>query len=204
MDFVESSVLESTDGVSFQKERKLEQKEEIMHVRKRDTGGLSLSEQLAINKEEKEAEYKSKHNMFAPPPGLDQEEFDFFAQKEKEATQKRSARAQQAIDDSEAYEEALLASRNAVKKVEERSEAESAKFSFVRDIISSSVAENTNPVKSVVTVKVKKHKADKDKKKKDDKKRKRDDDADDTTTGSKKGGNAVLGLGLAYGSDSDE
>ena len=66
----------------------------------------TLYEQLAANKETKNAEWKEKHNPFKPPPGLDEDEAEFFQQVEESKRVAQQSRTEQMQQDRRAFHDA--------------------------------------------------------------------------------------------------
>ncbi|GAB5369924.1 hypothetical protein AAMO2058_001447900 [Amorphochlora amoebiformis] len=95
LNFVAKAVIRSEDGVTFNKETKIKEKEGLEGTKrkKRTKGpimpiGKSLAEQLADNEEKKDAEWKAKNNPFQPKPAMTEEEAEFLKEKRMEELRK--------------------------------------------------------------------------------------------------------------------
>ncbi|ETL80888.1 hypothetical protein L917_18665 [Phytophthora nicotianae] len=92
--FVSTSVLTSSDGL-FGDNVEEKRVTEAPAPRPEDTAGYKpLYEQLQERKEQKDSEWKEKNNPFAPPKGLDEEEFEYIQDlesKREDVERKRQA-----------------------------------------------------------------------------------------------------------------
>lgn len=113
--FVESAVLSSEDGVTFNKEKDIPDSLRETGGQKRampwapEGSNKSLGEQLAESKAKKDAEWKEANNPFKPPPGLDEEDFDFYESVEAKKEQSKIQKKIQADQDSRSFNMAQLA-----------------------------------------------------------------------------------------------
>lgn len=111
--FVESAVLSSEDGVTFNKEKDIPDSLRDEGGRSKpwapESCGKSLGEQLAEAKAKKDAEWKEANNPFRPPAGLDEEDFDFYESVEAKKEQSKLQKKIQADADSRAFNVAQLA-----------------------------------------------------------------------------------------------
>ncbi len=101
MNFEEGSVLESTDGVSYTKEKILEKRDDSTRGKSGVAvrGDKSLAEQLADAKEKKDEDWKEKNNPFRAPKALDDEDVAFLT--ELAAAQRREKDATKTADENE-------------------------------------------------------------------------------------------------------
>ncbi|KAG6611695.1 uncharacterized protein IUM83_17194 [Phytophthora cinnamomi] len=92
--FVSTSVLTSSDGL-FGDNVEEKRVTEAPAPRAEDAAGYKpLYEQLQERREQKDSEWKEKNNPFAPPKGLDEEEFEYI--KDLESRKEDSERKRQA------------------------------------------------------------------------------------------------------------
>ncbi|KAE8902400.1 hypothetical protein PF005_g481 [Phytophthora fragariae] len=91
--FVSTSVLTSSDGL-FGDNVEEKRVTEAPAPRAEDSAGYKpLYEQLQDRREQKDSEWKEKNNPFAPPKGLDEEEFEYI--KDLESRKEDSERKRQ-------------------------------------------------------------------------------------------------------------
>lgn len=78
--FVKTSVLSSTDGIDFSNEVAVESEEAKMaRVAAERASQRSLFDQLSEQRQKKQDEYDANtKRIFAPPKGIDEEEFSFL------------------------------------------------------------------------------------------------------------------------------
>uniref|UniRef100_A0A7S2X6R3 FAM192A/Fyv6 N-terminal domain-containing protein n=1 Tax=Lotharella oceanica TaxID=641309 RepID=A0A7S2X6R3_9EUKA len=171
--FVAKAVIRSEDGVTFNKETKIEpKKDEGSKLKGRRKGpimpiGKSLAEQLQENAEKKDAEWKAANNPFRPPPSMTEEEAEFLQEREMAERMKEKAKQELAEEGASQFKAARL-SKVVTRPAEPLPKVEGL-FGKVNadndDKITENKAESDKPK---VMVKVK------DKKKKKKKKRKKD------------------------------
>mmetsp|Transcript_12371 Transcript_12371/g.18452 ORF Transcript_12371/g.18452 Transcript_12371/m.18452 type:complete len:185 (-) Transcript_12371:200-754(-) len=95
--FVAKAVIRSEDGVTFNKETKIQKSDQDGTKLKAHAKGpvkpigKSLAQQLQENEEKKDAEWKAANNPFQPPPSMTAEEAEFLAEKEAERRRKDAA-----------------------------------------------------------------------------------------------------------------
>jgi len=113
MNFVESAVLESTDGVSFKKESQVTKTDTSLTPNRAFTGGpaKSLRDQLLENKQKQDEEFKKSHNPFQPPAALNAEEISFYQEKADERRQAEQARLNADQLAKSLFQQELLAAR---------------------------------------------------------------------------------------------
>jgi len=139
MNFVESAVLESTDGVSFKKEVKVTKTEHDLTPARSFTGSTkSLRDQLLEQKEKKDEEWKKANNPFrmptalaqfffcrtGAPAALNEDEVSFYQEKDDERRAKELAKKNDESLAKSLFEQELLAARlQTVKAAEPAPEA---------------------------------------------------------------------------------
>mmetsp|Transcript_12966 Transcript_12966/g.18126 ORF Transcript_12966/g.18126 Transcript_12966/m.18126 type:complete len:194 (+) Transcript_12966:83-664(+) len=126
MDFVATTIVRSEDGVTFNKETRIQDKdrEEGKKLKKNRKGpllpvGKSLAEQLKENADKKDAEWKEQNNPFRPPPSMTDEEAQFLAEKEEEEKRKALMDANLAEEAAAEFKTARLSEAVKVKPAEE-------------------------------------------------------------------------------------
>ncbi|KAF4033519.1 N-terminal domain of NEFA-interacting nuclear protein NIP30 [Phytophthora infestans] len=199
--FVSTSVLTSSDGL-FGDNVEEKRVSEAPAPRSEDAAGYKpLYEQLQERKERKDSEWKEKNNPFAPPKGLDDEEFEYIQDLESKREDVERQRQAQHEEDLAQFLVARGAPRSAAGA--QLTSQHLQKFSGENELKTTS-----NKKTSVVMVKAKR-KAGKDKvaskstestekaKEEPQKKKQKVDKSLET-----KSNTAALGL-AAYGSESD-
>ncbi|POM68541.1 hypothetical protein PHPALM_15288 [Phytophthora palmivora] len=208
--FVSTSVLTSSDGL-FGDNVEEKRVTEAPVLRAEDAAGYKpLYEQLQERKEQKDSEWKEKNNPFAPPKGLDEEDFEYIQDLEsKKEDFERKRQAQHEEDLAQ-----FLVARGAPKTASDAPlTAQHLQKYPVKD-----VSKATSKKKAAVVVVRAKRKAGKDKHRKTDpetaessekakdgslkKKQKVGDSSTSPVSTKEKPKAAALGL-VAYSSDSD-
>jgi hypothetical protein len=103
--FVSTSVLESKDGIDFNEEKRIESEEVLAaEKRAREAANKPLWQQLAEREEEKEAKFEAvRKAIYAPPKGLDEEEFAYLAGVEQQREEKEAQSKQWEEKELEAF-----------------------------------------------------------------------------------------------------
>ncbi|OWZ00927.1 hypothetical protein PHMEG_00027782 [Phytophthora megakarya] len=204
--FVSTSVLTSSDGL-FGDNVEEKRVSEAPAPRAQDAAGYKpLYEQLQERKDQKDSEWKEKNNPFAPPKGLDEEDFEYI--QDLESRKEDSERKRQAQHEEDLAQ--FLVARGAPKT------ANGAPLTtqHLQKYPVKDSSKTTSTKKTVVVVKAKR-KAGKDKPKTDPNVTKSSDKAKegplkkqkletskDIRGTDRKPNTAALGL-VGYGSDSD-
>ncbi|CAI5743467.1 unnamed protein product [Hyaloperonospora brassicae] len=208
--FVSTSVLTSSDGL-FGDNVQEERVTEAPAPRAEDAGGYKpLYEQLQERQEKKDSDWKEKNNPFAPPKGLDDDEFAYITELESKKSDVERQRQAQHNDDLADF----LVARSAPKS---KADASLTVQQLQRlSAESDSKAASKKQQRAVVVVKAKRRRADKTRnghvvaaevsgksKHQRSKKAKVEDLTTSVVTRKEEPRTAVRGL-VSYGSDSDD
>eukprot|EP00644_Phytophthora_capsici_P013504 jgi/Phyca11/17670/fgenesh1_pg.PHYCAscaffold_29_\ len=114
--FVSTSVLTSSDGL-FGDNVEEKRVTEAPAPRPEDASGYKpLYEQLQERKDQKDSEWKEKNNPFAPPKGLDEEEFEYIQDLESKKDDVQRKRQAQHEEDLAQFSKPNLGSTASTKK----------------------------------------------------------------------------------------
>lgn len=208
--FEEKEIIRSSDGVQFEENAKiirLEETPEQIEASKRKELAIEkrkshkpLAVQLAEAKERKDEDWKSANNPFAPPPGLDEEDFQVQEDRNAEERLRQQKSRQQLQVDKVSYEHAVLQSKMNFVPLNEAA-------IFVPPPITMALQKSqTTSSSAILPVRVKSKSAAHKKKDKKEKRCRAEASGPSSTSKKSKSESSETGLGLlaAYSSDSDE
>lgn len=109
--FEEGAVLESTDGlhvaeIPIEKSTISKSSSKSGQRERQQYEWKSLRDQLAENKTKEEAENADRYNPFKPPPGMNEDEYQFMLENEELKWKEKASKLQQTELDKKMFEEA--------------------------------------------------------------------------------------------------